>query len=240
MPQEFLRDVVRAHDRRRRRHWSVLPLSIAGHAALVAVVLIGPIAAEVEMPQISSPNPPPRFMRTMPAPSPPAPAHAAPTPRAAPAVPLEAPSTIVPERPEVPSNPIEGAIPLGVGVASGPPTLGEIGDGIPPPAPLPPPPPVQPRVARVGYGIREPKKLEHVAPEYPDLARRAGVEGVVVLEAMLDATGRVDKIRVLTSVPLLNEAAIRAVKQWRYSPTQLNGVPVPVLMTITVRFSLER
>jgi protein TonB len=109
-----------------------------------------------------------------------------------------------------------------------------------PVAPPPPAPPAQPRLARVGSGIREPKKLVHIAPEYPEIARRAGVQGVVILEAILDATGRVDSVRVLRSQPLLDEAAIRAVRQWRYSPTELNGVPVPVLMTITVQFSLNR
>ena len=66
------------------------------------------------------------------------------------------------------------------------------------------------------------------------------VEGTVVLEAVLDVTGRVESVRVLGSQPLLDDAAVRAVRQWRYTPTELNGVPVPVLMTITVRFSLER
>jgi protein TonB len=89
-------------------------------------------------------------------------------------------------------------------------------------------------------GVREPKKIVHVAPEYPPLAQRAGVEGIVTLEAVLDVTGRVEQVRVMKSVLLLDEAAIRAVRQWRYTPTELNGVPVPVLMTITVRFSLNR
>jgi protein TonB len=88
--------------------------------------------------------------------------------------------------------------------------------------------------------IREPKKLVHVAPLYPEIARTARIEGIVVMEALLDATGKVDSVRVLRSVALLDDAAIRAVKQWRYTPTELNGVPVPVLMTITVRFALER
>jgi protein TonB len=63
---------------------------------------------------------------------------------------------------------------------------------------------------------------------------------VVVIEAILDATGRVESLKVLSSQPLLDNAAVQAVRQWRYTPTELNGVPVPVLMTITVRFSLDR
>jgi protein TonB len=101
-------------------------------------------------------------------------------------------------------------------------------------------PPPQPKIVRVGQGVREPKKLVHVAPEYPVIAQRARVQGTVVLEAVLDVTGRVDRVRVLRSEPLLDEAAIKAVRQWRYTPTELNGVPVPVLMTITVHFSLAQ
>ncbi len=63
------------------------------------------------------------------------------------------------------------------------------------------------------------------------------VEGTVVVECTIDVTGRVSKARVLKGVPLLNEAVIKAVKQWVYTPTLLNGVPVPVVMTVTVRFS---
>ena len=98
----------------------------------------------------------------------------------------------------------------------------------------------QAKPVRVGPGIREPKKIVHAAPEYPDVARTARVEGVVILEAVLDISGRVQSIKVLRSTPLLDDAAIRAVRQWRYTPTELNGVPVPVLMTITVQFTLAR
>jgi protein TonB len=93
---------------------------------------------------------------------------------------------------------------------------------------------------RVGTGIREPKKLVHVAPTYPELARVSRIEGKVTMEAILDVTGKVESVRVLSSQPLLEDAAVRAVRQWRYSPTLLNGVPVPVLMTITVVFTLAR
>ena len=123
---------------------------------------------------------------------------------------------------------------------SGTPLLGPLGtsEAVAPPA-LPPVPPA-PKLVRVGGVIREPRKVLHVAPIYPDIARHAGVQGAVILEAILDATGRVESVRVLSSKPLLEDAAVRAVRQWRYTPTELNGVPVPVLMTITVRFSLER
>jgi periplasmic protein TonB len=98
------------------------------------------------------------------------------------------------------------------------------------------PPPSAP--VRVGGKIKEPKKLKNVAPEYPDIAKQARVQGVVVLEAIIDPSGRVDNVRVLRGIPLLNEAALAAVRRWVYSPTLLNGTPVPVIMTVTVNFTL--
>ncbi len=107
---------------------------------------------------------------------------------------------------------------------------------------LPPPPPApaieRPQPVRVGGVIREPRKLVHVAAEYPEIARRARVEGLVVIEAMIDERGAVVDARVLRSVPLLDAAALTAVKEWRYTPTLLNGVPVRVLMAVTFNFKL--
>jgi protein TonB len=65
------------------------------------------------------------------------------------------------------------------------------------------------------------------------------VQGVVILEAVINDRGAIERVRVLKSVPLLDGAAIAAVKDWRYTPTLLNGVPVSVLMTITVNFTLQ-
>ena len=132
-----------------------------------------------------------------------------------------------------------GGIPDGPGVGPAQPLLGNLGTTATVLAPPPPPVPV-PKIVRVGGVIREPRKLVHVAPVYPEIARLSRVQGIVTMEAVLDATGKVESVRVLSSQPLLEEAAVRAVRQWRYTPTELNGVPVPVLMTITVRFSLDR
>jgi protein TonB len=97
--------------------------------------------------------------------------------------------------------------------------------------------PVQTPV-RLHSGIREPVKLANVDPVYPVLAQSARVQGVVILEAVVDASGRVESVHVLRSIALLDQAAVAAVRQWRYSPTLLNGSPVPVIMTITVNFKL--
>ena len=76
-------------------------------------------------------------------------------------------------------------------------------------------------------------------PVYPPVAQSARVQGIVILEAVIGPNGNVTEVKVLRSVPLLDEAAITAVKQWQYTPTLLNGVPVPVIMTVTVNFTLQ-
>jgi protein TonB len=65
------------------------------------------------------------------------------------------------------------------------------------------------------------------------------VQGVVILEAVIDETGRVTNVRVLRSIPLLDQAATQAVRQWQFAPTLLNGEPVPIVMTVTVSFELK-
>jgi protein TonB len=77
-----------------------------------------------------------------------------------------------------------------------------------------------------------------VAPVYPDLAVKARVEGLVILEAQVDTRGRVVEVNVLRGNPLLTDAAVAAVRQWVYTPTLINGVPVPVVMAVTVTFRL--
>lgn len=101
------------------------------------------------------------------------------------------------------------------------------------------PEPRQVMPLRVGGSIREPRKVVHVNPVYPEGAREAGVSGVVILEATIDPDGVPVNIKILRSIPDLDQAAINAVREWRYQPTLLNGVPVPVIMTVTVNFTLQ-
>ena len=75
-------------------------------------------------------------------------------------------------------------------------------------------------------------------PIYPAVAQSAKVQGVVILEVLIGTDGKVTNARVRRSVPLLDQAAIDAVMQWEFTPTLLNGQPVPVLMTMTVQFTL--
>ena len=92
---------------------------------------------------------------------------------------------------------------------------------------------------RIGGDVRPPKKIKDVPPDYPAIAQQARVQGVVILEARIDEQGFVTDLRTLRSIPLLDQAAIEAVKQWQYEPPTRNGVAVPVLMTVTVNFSLR-
>jgi protein TonB len=122
--------------------------------------------------------------------------------------------------------------------------VGGVLGGVPEPQALPPPPPptTQPAApkgpVRVGGQIKEPSKVRNVPPAYPEIAKQARVQGVVVLEAVISPSGEVTNVRVLRGVPLLNDAALQAVRQWRYTPTMLNGQPVSVVMTVTVNFRL--
>jgi len=92
---------------------------------------------------------------------------------------------------------------------------------------------------RVGGVIEPPRKIVHVAPVYPQLARTAHVSGFVILEALIDEQGQVRDARVIRSIPLLDQAAVDAVRQWRFTPTVLNGQVIPIVMTVTVNFRLD-
>jgi TonB family protein len=92
---------------------------------------------------------------------------------------------------------------------------------------------------RVGGDIRQPAKITDVKPAYPAEAQAAHVQGVVILEALIDGSGSVANARVLRSIPGLDEAALSAVSRWQFTPTLLNGAPVAVLMTVTVNFTLQ-
>ena len=86
--------------------------------------------------------------------------------------------------------------------------------------------------------VRAPKLVRRVDPLYPEIARQARVEGVVVIEAETDLFGRVRNARVLRSIPLLDQAALDAVRQWVYEPMVVNGRPRGVLFSVTVTFKL--
>jgi protein TonB len=129
----------------------------------------------------------------------------------------------------------------GLGDAPGPivaesnsPGTFSVGEPTLPAAPTAPPTPV-----RLHSGIKPPQRVAYVTPLYPALAKSAHVEGIVIIEATLDERGNVVRTQVLRSIQLLDAAAVDAVRQWKFTPTLLNGVAVPIVMTVTVNFRLD-
>lgn len=120
---------------------------------------------------------------------------------------------------------IQGGVAGGVGGVVGGMTSGR--------AALPAGPPYRP-----GGNISPPRLLTRAEPVLPAIARQAGVQGTVLLEVIIDEHGDVVEAKVLRSLPLLDDAALEAVRQWRYEPGQLHGRPVPVVMTVAVPFRL--
>jgi len=87
--------------------------------------------------------------------------------------------------------------------------------------------------------ISPPRLIRSVDPVYPEEARKAGIQGVVILAAKTDATGHVQDVMILRPIPALNQAAIEAVRQWVYEPYMKDGKPTPIVFTVTVQFMLK-
>lgn len=238
---------------RHRKRASTLMVSLLAHTATVMVLLALPLvyyqalpSAElltaliaVPLPKIDSPPPPPAQRHRRPTGGTPQVVHLTDF-----QVPTEIPQGI-PEPPDVDPN-LEwisgsgGQGPVGIpgGVPGGLPGVTKFGD-MSVPSVAPPPPPVKRRPVRVSR-LQSSKLVRRVEPVYPPLAARARLEGAVVLQATIDEVGEVSEVVVLRGHPLLNQAAVDAVRQWRYSPTILNGEPVSVITTVTVIFRLHR
>jgi protein TonB len=237
-----------------RKRWTTTALSAVAHVTVMVAVVFSTLYATGTLPEprdamavfIAAPLPPP--------PPPPAPVVAEPAPkpvkavvrktsprpapviaRAPVAAPIEAPSSITPE------TGLEGGefvAPVEAGFERGLPggVIGGIAGGFE--AAPPPPPPVKAAPVRVGGAVSTPRLVYRVEPEYPEIAQRAQIEGVVILEATVGASGTVQDARVLRSHSVLDKAALEAVRQWRYEPLMLNGAPTPFILTVTVSFGL--
>ena len=157
---------------------------------------------------------------------------------------VPAPTHGTQEAPSVPVNTtggVVGGVPGGIvgGVPSG--VFNEVLSStrsLPALAKTPEPTPVK-RI-RVASRVAEANLIRDVAPTYPPEAGRARVEGTVVLMAVIGKDGSVQDVRVESGLPLLAQAAIDAVKQWRYRPYLLNGEPVEIDSRITINFTLSR
>jgi protein TonB len=252
--------IVSGHRNTTRRDLAPLAISWGLHAlAMGAVILLPLLFATSQLPAVpkeiltyvtvAAPPPPP--------PPPPAPAIKPAAPRPAPKPRLAPKLRPVPQAPVLEARelqvPIEAneegsefagnvdsfeGVPGGMlgGVPGG--VLGGVVGGIPD-VPPPPPPPAPRAPVRTGGQIKAPALIKRVAPVYPPLAVNAQVEGVVILEATVGRDGRVEDVKVLRSIGLLERAAIDAVREWQYEPLLLNGQPERFILTVTVSFSLS-
>jgi len=219
--------------------WSFWPVSITLHVGLAIAAFVVPLVADVAPPTPAPIHPVLAPTRTVPVPD--TVIAQSTRARSAPVLPnVVAPLVLAPEShalPE-PAGVVFPDLPPGSGLVD--PSLIGGGAGVTPIVPVAPPAPKPAQtLLRAGQGIKEPRRLGGLPPEYPLIARNAHVEGVVILEAVINERGEVGRVKVLRSAPLFDQAAINAVQQWRYTPTLLNGVPVSVLMTITVNFTLH-
>jgi TonB family protein len=121
----------------------------------------------------------------------------------------------------------------------------------PPPPPPPPPPPTQDipesyrntlerlHPIRIGDNVKAPTKIKDVRPVYPEDAMASKVQGVVIIEAIIDPAGDVADTRIVRGIPELDDAARKAVSQWVFTPTLLNGEPTAIICTVTVNFRVQ-
>jgi protein TonB len=140
------------------------------------------------------------------------------------------------EAPELaPGLGVVGGVPGGIpgGQIGG--VIGGVIGGIPTAVPKPV---VAPQPIRVGGRVTAPRLIRRVEPVYPALARQARIEGSIRIDAVIDETGHVVEMKVLSGHPILVKAALDAVQQWVYEPTLLNDQAVPVLLEVTVNFVL--
>jgi periplasmic protein TonB len=228
-------------------------VAVLAHLAILTAVIIVPLWYFT--PALPSPSEIMAFVAAPPLPPPPPPP---PPPPAAPArqarhepvkaapsadrfaAPIEPPSRIEPEKlaDARGTTGVLGGVEGGIegGVVGG--IVGGLSSALPPPPPLPAPPPAKPAPVRIGGQIKAPALITRVDPVYPALAQAAQLEGIVILEATVGETGRVESVKVLRSVGPLDAAAVEAVKQWRYSPLRLNDRPTSFVLTVTVQFHL--
>jgi protein TonB len=240
MSRDLFATSLHVRPRPKRSHWTIVG-SVLAHAAILGALLVIPVLSALDNYVLHADDALTFVMPATPIPAdPPPPRSAAPASAAQPN-PNVAPAN-APEHPvtnEVPVPPGGGAS----GTAPGPwsPNVGSAGlpgqiggTGVQLTAP-----PVPPVPRRPGGDLKPPARTVYVAPIYPPLARATHVEGSVILEATIDEAGIVRNVHVLRSIPLLDRAAIDAVSQWRYAPTRLNGTAVPILLTVTVAFSMK-
>ena len=216
----------------------ILPLLFAtDHLPVVPkeVLTYVTVAAATPPPPAAAPTPAPAVKRPSPRPTP------TPRPRGTGGGPRELPPSIEVADDDESASDFDSLDGIAGGVEGGVPggVLGGIVGGIGKEIAPPPPPPAPRAPVRTGGQIQAPALVKRVAPVYPPLAVKAKVQGVVILEATVGRDGRVEDVEVLRSVPLLDRAAIDAVRQWVYDPLLLNGQAERFILTVTVSFGLS-
>jgi len=233
MPRDLFGPATRPFDGVGGRSRLIVPLSLAGHVVAVATVIVVPLVASDALPALYAPLSVSMITPVVP-PAPPLKRLAPPAGAVAPAnphaAPVDAPIGITRE-PDWQTD-------TSLSANDGPGIVDGIDSSLALVPPPPPPPPPRPTAVRISGGLTPPAKVHDAAPVYPAIAQAARVQGVVIIEATIGVDGTVVEARVLRSVPLLDAAALDAVRQWRYTPTRLNGEPVAVIMTVTVMFRL--
>jgi periplasmic protein TonB len=231
MPRDLFGDVTRPSISIGSRKWYTVPVSLLSHALAVGLVIAVPLLAPSMLPEVWNGDVIAYVTKVLPPPPPPPVRRdVAERPTANPdAAPVVAPTGVSKEKEDLPTfeneHPTPGVI------------IGDVTDGPVEPVAPPPSAPVEP--VRVGGTIRPPVKIRDAQPVYPQMAIAARIEGIVIIDATIGADGQVLQVRLLRPLPFLDRAALDAVRQWQFTPTLLNGVPVPVLMTVTVRFQLK-
>ena len=233
MPRDLFGEVTRPSISIGSRKWYTLPLSLFSHSAIVALLIALPILAPAVMPSVFADDDPTWITASLPPPPPPPvrQRNVVTPPPVGLRVPTHVPTGLAPERPPIDTgwedahnSPDRVFGDFDKDVVLGPP-------------PPPPPPPEKP--LHVGGVIRRPMKVRHVDPVYSPIAQMTRIQGLVIIEATIGPDGRVVDARILRSLPMLDQSALDAVRQWEFTPTLLNGVPVPVVMTVTVNFTLK-
>jgi len=239
MSHELFHDVTDARPRQGRARGGTLLVSIVAHVLILGAVIVVPLFASDVLPTIADGLEAYAVPVELPTPvavqRPPTRTQAdAPTNINANVAPVEPPDAITDEAP-IDNALVCDVCPVGQTSHDGVP----LAIGQPVVAAPEPPPPSPPKIIRA-TALNMPKKIHDVAPEYPVLALQSKLEAVVIIEAVIATDGSVRDARVLRSHPLFDRAAVDAVRQWRYEPTRLNGQPVPVIVTVTVQFRLQR
>lgn len=253
-----------AATKRPRRRWLSLPAAIMIHAAAFGVFMLSsywqveavpaPMTNEVFFVSAAPPPPPPPLGSGKPATTKPEV-----KPEVKPATPQQAvqPDDVADLKPAAPSqSPVvndiaglpPGGDPRGVregGVDGGDPdfgvphSTGPVGPAVP--VAVPAPEPVNDAPIQVGGAVLKPEVIVRTEPRYTELGRKARVEGVVILRAVIDERGYVTDVRILRGQPMgLDQAAVDAVRTWRFKPATLHGQPVKVYFNLTVNFTLQR